>query len=236
MQNELKTQVEKFRARLKQAPGDASLYRELADLLLEAGKIGAAMNILEGCWESEAAPEVSQDDGEPDPRLARRHFERGLEFADAYLYEQAVVYFIKAMDAGMDNFEVHYCLAGVYKSLDDTGLAMSHCSKAIERNPGFPPAFILLGGLLREGARYSESVQACKKALLLDPDCVTAYYDLACYYSLSNEPDKALAALEMALCKGFADFDWMQRDVDLQSLRQRPEFEFLLKTYRSSAA
>ncbi len=236
MQNELKIQVAELRRRLQQSPGDASLLGELSDLLLGAGKIAAAMNILERNWVNGDSAPASVSASERGEERARRAFEQGLDFADAYLYEEAVSAFENALREGMDSFELHYCLAGVCKSLDDIARAMTHCRKAIDCNPAFPPAFILLGGLYREKARYSESIQACKKAILLDPDCVTAYYDLACYYTLSGEYEKALAALEMALCKGFSDFDWIQRDVDLQTLRPRPEFELLLKTYRSSAA
>jgi hypothetical protein len=38
--------------------------------------------------------------------------------------------------------------------------------------------------------------------------------------------------MEMALCKGFSDFDWLLRDPDLEAMRRNPEFEFLLRSYR----
>jgi hypothetical protein len=59
-------------------------------------------------------------------------------------------------------------------------------------------------------------------AVMLDPDCAPAHYDLACYYALAGEPSKALAALATALDKGFCDFDWAGRDPDLEALRPFP--------------
>ena len=80
--------------------------------------------------------------------------------------------------------------------------------------------------------RVADSADAARMAVLLDPDCAPAYYDLACYYSLAGEESKALAALENALSRGFCDFDWVFRDPDLEGLRARPEFRNLLDSYQ----
>jgi adenylate cyclase len=79
--------------------------------------------------------------------------------------------------------------------------------------------------------RLDEAASAAKKALLIDPECAPAHYDLACYYALSGETEKALMAMEMALAKGFCDFDWAAHDPDLESISTRQEFRLLLRTY-----
>ena len=232
MEELLRDKVCLLRERIKSSQDDKALYRELSDLLLRAGKISAAMNILEKSLDLGSdgeAPERTTQEG-------KWLFDRGLEFADAYLYEDAVECFRQAMEAGHDTFDAHYCLAGVYKSLDRMQDAETHCRRTLELNPRFAPAYILLGAVLKQPGRLEESVAACKKALLLDPDCTAAYYDLACYYSLLGKREQALAAMEMALCKGFCDFDWVLRDPDLETLRQSPEFLFLLQSYRPKTA
>jgi tetratricopeptide (TPR) repeat protein len=228
MEDLLREKVGFLRERIKSSQDGKALYRELSDLLLRAGKISAAMNILEKSLDigsdGEAPERVSQE--------GKWLFDRGLEFADAYLYEDAVECFRQAMDCGHDTFDAHYCLAGVYKSLERFNEAETHCRRSLELNPRFAPAYILLGSLLKKPGQLDESVAACKKAVLLDPDCTAAYYDLACYYSLQAKREQALAAMEMALCKGFCDFDWVLRDPDLEGLRQNPEFQLLLQSYR----
>lgn len=240
MEELLRDKVCLLRERIKASQDGKALYLELADLLLRAGKMSAAMNILE---KSLSVPADTETAEEPAPQSPDRmgaegkaYFDRGLEFADAYLYEDAVDSFRRAMDHGHDTFDTHYCLAGVYKSLERLAEAERHCRRAVELNPRFAPAYILLGALVKKPGGLDQSVSACKKALLLDPDCTAAYYDLACYYSLQGKREQALAAMEMALCKGFSDFTWVLRDPDLETLRQYPEFQLLLQSYRPKSA
>jgi tetratricopeptide (TPR) repeat protein len=231
MEDCLRDKVGVFRERLKSSRDDKSLYRELSDLLLQAGKISAAMNILERSLDSAPEAESPSPPLEPCSQEGRWFFDRGLEYADAYLYEDAVGSFHQALESGLDTFDTHYCLAGVYKSLEMPAEAEKHCRRSVELNPRFAPGYILLGSLLKKPGRLEDSVTACKKALLLDPDCMAAYYDLACYFSLLGKREQALAAMEMALCKGFSDFDWLVQDPDLAALRALPEFPLLVKTY-----
>jgi tetratricopeptide (TPR) repeat protein len=202
-------------------------WRSLSDLLLQGGKISAAMNLLELALPGDhRSPEFQGNDA------GRKWFERGLEFADAFLFQEAVGSLQKALDLGFDNFETHYCLAGVHKSLRKLTSAELHCRKAIEGNPRFAPCWILMAAIHKDAGRLPESVTAAKRALLLDADCAPAYYDLACYYSLQGESDKALASFEVALNKGFNDYEWAEDDPDLVALRERPEFLLLVKTHR----
>lgn len=234
MEDLLKDKIGLLREKIKTSGDGSALYRELSDLLLRAGKISAAMNILE---KSLSAAENGRE-APKDPTLRTSEgkwlFDRGLEYADAYLYEDAVECFQQALELGHGTFEAHYCLAGVFKSLARLGEAQDHCRRAIDLNPRFAPAYILLGALLKATGRLDESIHACKKAVLLDADCVAAYYDLACYYSLQGKREQALASMEMALCKGFSDFAWALKDPDLETLRGYPEFELLIKSYRTA--
>jgi tetratricopeptide (TPR) repeat protein len=246
MEDLLREKVCVLREKIKASGNGAVLYRELSDLLLRAGKISAAMNILEKSFDLDADDAASDAAAHSATEAAgsNRHahdpqghegkwlFDRGLEFADAYLYEDAVDCFLQSMASGYDTFDAHYCLSGVYKSLERYADAEAQCRKAVELNPRFAPAFILLGALLKKPGRLEDSIAACKKAVLIDPDCTAAYYDLACYYSLLAKREQSLAAIEMAFCKGFSDFDWVLKDPDLETLRQNPEFKLLLKSYR----
>lgn len=240
MEDGLREKVGLLRERIKHSSDGRSLYQELSDLLFQAGKISAAMNILERSLavapDGECFSEpVSRPPADTQGQEGKWLFDRGLEFADAYLYEDAVECFLHSLECGQETFETHYCLAGVYKSLEKASEAEKHCRKSLELNPRFAPGYILLGSILKRPGRLEESVTACKKALLLDPDCLAAYYDLACYYSLLGRREPSLAAMEMALCKGFADFDWLLKDPDLESLRLNPEFLLLIRSYRQKS-
>jgi tetratricopeptide (TPR) repeat protein len=124
------------------------LYPALSELLFTVGKIPAAMNLMEHSLAVEANAFGSEGPGEssvPGPEEGHGWFRRGLEYADACLYEEASACLNLAVTAGYDTFETHYCLAGVHKSLGKLEEAESHCRKSLEYNPAFSLAFILLG-------------------------------------------------------------------------------------------
>ena len=243
MEDQLREKVGILRERIKGSHADRALYQELSDLLFQAGKISAALNILEKAMTPTTGDEslsdgISRDESHQHDSSdrggheAKWLFDRGLEFADAYLYEDAVECLSQAIESGLDTFETHYCLAGVYKSLERISESETHCRRSLTLNPRFAPGYVLLGSLLKNPVDLEESVSACKKAVLFDPECTAAYYDLACYYSLLSKREQALSAIEMALCKGYTDFDWLLQDPDLDALRRNPEFDLLLKSYR----
>ncbi len=54
------------------------------------------------------------------------------------------------------------------------------------------------------------------------------WYNLGCSYALTKHSDKAFDALNKAIEIGYADYDWMKVDTDLNSLHADPRFESLL--------
>ena len=216
----LREEIRTLRDKWRDQPREP-YYDALSDLLLKAGKITAAMNLMESSLARDVSSAHDAD--------GAWWFRRGMEYADASLFEESVACLNRSLAAGADGFETHYCLAGVYKSLERHDMAESHCRHSLRHNPGFAPTFLLLASVLRMTGRLEDSADAARMAVLLDPDCAPAHYDLACYYALAGQKDKALAALETALTRGFCDFDWAFRDPDLEALRGAPEFDRLLR-------
>src|SRR5690606_10340314 len=220
--NALRAELLPLREKWRDLPQEP-FYDELSDLLFKAGKISAAMNLMEA---SHRVP----GEYEPASATAGPHvvtdgtwwFRRGMEYADACLFEEAGACLTRALAAGADNFETHYCLAGIYKSLERPDQAETHCRASIRHNAGFAPTYLLLASVLRMTGRVADSADAARIAVMLDPECAPAHYDLACYYALADEPGKALVALENALDRGFCDFEWVCRDPDLETLRPFP--------------
>jgi len=53
------------------------------------------------------------------------------------------------------------------------------------------------------------------------------YYNEACAFALTKEPDKAIASLGDALDAGFSDLAQLDKDADLKSLRDRDDYKKL---------
>ena len=58
----------------------------------------------------------------------------------------------------------------------------------------------------------------------LEPGNPLVFYNLACSYSLTDEFDRAVHALNQALELGYRDFAWLAKDPDLKKLRAHPKF------------
>ncbi|MDR2663529.1 MAG: tetratricopeptide repeat protein [Treponema sp.] len=80
-------------------------------------------------------------------------------------------------------------------------LGMVYCYVPEER-PSFPKGLPWLLKAEKMNSRYA-----------------SLYYNLACVYSLRSEPDKAGSAMDKALVYGYWNFDWMEEDEDLVTLR-----------------
>lgn len=57
------------------------------------------------------------------------------------------------------------------------------------------------------------------------------YYDLACVRALREDPKGALVQLDHALGAGYRNWDWIDKDPDLSSVRSDPGFPALLRTH-----
>ncbi|NUN99832.1 MAG: tetratricopeptide repeat protein [Saprospiraceae bacterium] len=73
----------------------------------------------------------------------------------------------------------------------------------------------------------AEAAKCYEKAISIKPEGLT-YYNLACAYSKSKNPDKAFAALEKAIEHGFTYRNQFEHDPDLEPLKSDSRFQVLL--------
>ncbi len=71
---------------------------------------------------------------------------------------------------------------------------------------------------------FEKASEACRKLIYMAPHEPGPHYNLACALARLGKTPEALAALEMAVLKGFDDPDHIRQDDDLTSLRTEPRF------------
>jgi len=64
-------------------------------------------------------------------------------------------------------------------------------------------------------------------------DAATAAYNVACAHALMRNRDRALDWLAKSITMGFRQFDHARRDPDLESIREDPRFEAILRSRRT---
>ncbi len=97
------------------------------------------------------------------------------------------------------------------------------------RCPAYVEVVELLGGLYTKTGRVADGLRMDRKLVRLQPENATAHYNLACSLALSRRRGPALESLRKAVSLGYRDFDWMEQDPDLESLKTDPEFVAILR-------
>src|ERR1700744_5050653 len=86
----------------------------------------------------------------------------------------------------------------------------------VRRDPEYVAALQLLGDHYTQRGLFAEGLKVDEHLARLEPQNPLVFYNLACSYSLTEEFDRAVFALEKALSLGYRDFTWLAKDPDLK--------------------
>lgn len=99
----------------------------------------------------------------------------------------------------------------------------------VQKDPKHLEALQLLGDSYSERGRHADSLTVDRRLIRKEPRNPLAYYNLACSYALNGRVDRAVIALERAICLGYRDFRWIACDPDLRALREHPRYRLIKK-------
>jgi len=102
----------------------------------------------------------------------------------------------------------------------------------VRRDPDYVDALQLLGDHYTQRGRFVEGLNVDERLARLEPQNPTVFYNLACSYSLTEEFDRAIFALDRAIALGYRDFKWLAKDPDLKKLRTQPAYEEIKEKIR----
>ncbi len=182
----------------------------------------------EAAQEFETAIRLDPQSFEAKYFFARTRFHEGEFAASAHLFEQACDI--------RDDYQARLLAAQSYAALGDDAKANEAYATALgvieqhlELNPGDARAVTLGAGVLMRLGRGEEGMQWAERALTIDPKDAVVLYAIACSYSVHGLRDEALDLLERALNSGFGDIEWIDKDPDLDAIRDDPRFEALMR-------
>ena len=82
---------------------------------------------------------------------------------------------------------------------------------------------------LLKNKKYPEAIRLYEELIEERPNNQTALYNMACAYSLTGKKEEALVYLQKSLEAGFVNFAHLEKDPDLDPLREEPGYRALLK-------
>lgn len=100
----------------------------------------------------------------------------------------------------------------------------------IKDAPDFIEALTMLGDLYTKAGQWQKGLEVDMKLASLRPQDALVHYNLACSYSLLNQPKLALKALTKAFELGYDDFNHLKTDDDLANLLKDPHVREYIDT------
>ena len=104
----------------------------------------------------------------------------------------------------------------------------------IKERPDYVDALVALGDVYTKRGRYKEGLRVDLRLRQLRPNDPVVHYNLACSYSLLKAANDCLDALERALKLGYQDFNFIEKDSDLDFIRKDPRYKKILSKYKAS--
>ena len=181
-------------------PGDLDALVRWADTLTRLGRTGEAIEILDGVLAADSALPAAQlalgaaQQASGNADAARTALNRVLEAAPGAPGERSEAHYRLAVLAEAEAADA----TGGRLAADLVETAESHLRAALELDPGFAEAHVLLGRLLARQERYAEAASHFARALVRDPGNSTWHRDRAMALILARRYSAARGALTSA--------------------------------------
>jgi predicted Zn-dependent protease len=103
--------------------------------------------------------------------------------------------------------------------------------RILKRQPDYVDVLRCQGELLSRKGLHDMALAVDRRLAELLPTDYVVRYNLACSLAIGGYRREAVAALRAALENGYDDFEFLESDNDLDSLRDDPAYRALLREY-----
>lgn len=192
---------------------------------------GVALSLFERYDESEQAFETAL---RLNPALFDAHYFYARDCFAQGKFEKAIDLYAQASELRPDDYQSPLLVSQIHADLGDEDKARSARQRGVkvveerlDLNPDDVRALYLgANGLVALGER-EKGLAWAGRALELEPDEPMLLYNLACIYSLAEEVEDAIDCLERAIERGFTHKLWIEKDSNLDILRDNVRFQAL---------
>lgn len=103
--------------------------------------------------------------------------------------------------------------------------------RVLERSANFVDVLRCQGQLLSRKGLHKQALEVDRRLVDLRPEDGVAHYNLACSLALLGYTQDAVESLRRALKNGYIDYDYLETDRDLDTLRDDPEYLGLMQEF-----
>jgi len=153
----------------------------------------------------------------------------GLSLLRQSKFDESMKNFQRAAELVPDSAEYWDLVGNAHLELDQLEAAQKMFEKAIEIDPVCTRAHYDLGVVFSRTGWEEDALKQFEKAIGLNENYALPYYAISCLYALQNRRRPALDYLRNAILRGFNDWDHIDNDHDLDSLRDDEEFQKIME-------
>jgi tetratricopeptide (TPR) repeat protein len=173
-------------------------------------------------------------------RLNPMLFEAHYFFARACLtegkLEEAVSHYRDAWRVRPEDYQAIFLSSDALTGLGRTQEALEAARQGLrvadahlDLNPDDARAWYFSGAALMRLGQRDQAFERARRAYAIDPQDAAVLYNLACIYAVGGLPAEALDHLDKAIQNGFGQRAWLENDSTLDSIRDDPRFQALLR-------
>jgi adenylate cyclase len=169
------------------------------------------------------------------PNLFEAYYYYGLACSSNSDFEAAEKMYLKAIEVNPADYQAPMFLAQAYTSMgrkhDEMRVrlgALETIQRHLEMNPHDTRALYFGAQNLCLVGENEKGVELAERALGQDQDEPVVLYNVACFYALQGDVDRAIELLTKAVTNGWGDREWLETDSDLDTLRKDNRFKALL--------
>ncbi len=175
-----------WRVTLSQNPDCWMAHNNLADLLLNNGRLDEAIAHYEQALVKRPDPEKAQ-------------YNLAVAFVAEGKIDKAIEHYRTALEIKPDYVDAHYNLGGAFVRNGQADEAIEEYEKTLELRPNSPDAHNNLGSALLEKGRVVEAIGHYQAALQLKGDDPEVEYNLAHAFAKEGQLDQAIVHYQKAL-------------------------------------
>ena len=171
-----------------------------------------------------------------DPKLFEAYYYYGTVTFTQGDMEKAAVMFERASEVAPDDIRGLNLLPQVYRTLGREEMVkaasqrrLELSERLLELDPDDYQTLLYGANALAELGERERSLEWAAQVLRSDTDDALVLYNIACFYSVAEQPDEAIEALEKSYAAGLADPEWMAQDSDLDNLRDLVRYKALVE-------
>ena len=183
----------------------------------------------------EAAKVEFEQSIERNPQLFDAYFFYGWACSSNADFITAEKMYLKAIEIDPTDYRSYIFLAQAYNSLgrrhDEMRVrihALEIIQKHLEMNPHDTRALYSCAQNMCMVGESEKGIEMAERALNQEQDEPIVLYNVACFYALQGDFDRAMQLLTNAVDNGWGDREWLETDSDLDAIRKDERFVALL--------